>query len=192
MQATSIFPFLFYFYIVDAEKLENFIISYSSFNLVHEGIQSKERYFLPSNKSINDIPIDIEHLYLCGIQDYRNNQLIFINESFHQLKSISIGHKCFMNVRKIVLDGLSNLESVHICEHCFRNYRRKEHDDGICRITNCPNLYQIEMGDKSFVDFKSFELSNVNSLQSIKFGQECFYYANLSLLGGKMNKKRKN
>ena len=59
----------------------------------------------------------------------------------------------------------------------------RERDDGICRITNCPNLRQLEIGYESFVDFKSFELSNVNSLQSINFGYDCFSFADFSLKG---------
>ena len=53
---------------------------------------------------------------------------------------------------------------------------------GLC-ITNCPNLTQLEIGDHSFGDFKSFELSNLNSIQSIKFGDFCFKYADFSLKG---------
>ena len=59
----------------------------------------------------------------------------------------------------------------------------RERDDGVCRITNCPNLTQLEIGDGSFEEFKSFELSNLNSIQSIKFGDNCFNYADFSLKG---------
>ena len=100
-----------------------------------------------------------------------------------RLKQIEIGNRCFQNVREFVIDGLPNLESVKIGEKCFRIDEWKERDDGICRITNCPNLRQLEIGDRSFKDFKSFELSNVNSLQSIKFGNDCFRYADFSLKG---------
>ena len=41
----------------------------------------------------------------------------------------------------------------------------------------------MEIGDKSFEDFKSFELSNLNSIQFIKFGDDCFKYADCSLKG---------
>ena len=75
-----------------------------------------------------------------------------------------------------MIDGLESLESVKIGEDCFRIDYWHERDDGICRITNCPNLRQLEIGYASFEDFKSFELFNVNSLQSIKFGVWCFYY----------------
>ena len=81
-----------------------------------------------------------------------------------------------------MVDGLESLESVKIGIECFR-ISYDERDDGICRITNCPNLRQLEIGNYSFADFKSFELSNLNSIQSIKFGDYCFYYADFSLKG---------
>ena len=101
---------------------------------------------------------------------------------FKRLKRIQIGNKCFKHVREFVIDGLESLESVKIGEYCFR-ISGEERNDGVCRITNCPNLRQLEIGDYSFADFKSFELSNVNSLQSIIFGNECFDYADFSLKG---------
>ena len=100
----------------------------------------------------------------------------------NSLQSIKFGNHCFQNVREFVIDGLESLESVNIGYECFR-IGGKERDDGICRITNCPNLRQLEIGGDSFEDFKSFELSNVNSLQSIDFGESCFAYADFSLKG---------
>ena len=63
---------------------------------------------------------------------------------FTRLERITIGNKCFKNVRECVLDGSEKLESVKIGEKCFRisNERR---DDGVCRITNCPNLRELEI-----------------------------------------------
>ena len=177
------FSFHFHFHILDADGLRNFIIlNHSQYNLVHEGMQSKERYFTLPNQSINDIPNDIQHLYFCRFMNYDEDKLIFTNYSFHQLKSISIVYGCFKNVREFVLDGLERLESVKIDGDCFLLDIEKR-DDGICRITNCPNLIQLEMGDESFYDFKSFELSNLNSIQSIKFGDYCFEYSDFSLKG---------
>ena len=99
-----------------------------------------------------------------------------------RLQRIEIGNKCFQNVREFVVDGLERLESVKISGNCFR-ISWNERNDGVCRIMNCPNLRQLEIGNESFVDFKSFELSNLNSIQSIKFGQCCFLYADFSLKG---------
>ena len=94
-----------------------------------------------------------------------------------RLKRIEIGNECFEHVREFVINGLASLESIEISEHCFRKEWKEELDDGICRITNCPNLRQLEIGYDSFDHFKSFELSNLNSIQSIKFGWNCFQYA---------------
>ena len=98
------------------------------------------------------------------------------------MKRIEIGNECFQHVREYVIDGLESLESVKIGLKCFR-IDDKERDDGVCRITNCPNLRQLEIGTDSFRDFKSFELSNLNSLQSINFGDYCFQYADFLLKG---------
>ena len=101
---------------------------------------------------------------------------------FPFLKQIEIGNACFQNVREFVIDGLESLESVKIADNCLK-ISMSERDDGVCRITNCPNLRQLEIGDYSFEDFKSFEISNLNSIQSIKFGDSCFWYADFSLKG---------
>ena len=145
-------------------------------------MKSKDRYFVPPNQPIEEIPTDVEHLYFCGFGDYAKNELILSNNSFPQLESLTIGHSCFQHVREFVLDGLECLESVKIGEYCFR-ISHDERNDGICRITNCPNLRQLEIGDWNFSDFKSFELSNLNSLQSIEFGEWCFQYTDFSLKG---------
>ena len=176
---------LFHFILIprlDADGLRDFIIFHSQYNVVKEGMQSKERYFVPPNQSIEDIPNDIQHLYFYGFKDYVDKKLVLGNNSFHQLKSITIGNHCFQNVREFVIDGLECLESVKIGRKCFRIGREKR-NDGVCRITNCPNLRQLEIGDRSFWDFKSFELSNLNSLQSINFGYSCLRYADFSLKG---------
>ena len=112
---------------------------------------------------------------------------------FPLLKQIEIGSSCFKHVCEFVVDGLESLKSVKIGEKCFRTTALEDMRDedilsyiptnGICRITNCPNLRQLEIGDASFADFKSFEISNLNSIQSIKFGQCCFFYADCSLKG---------
>ena len=145
-------------------------------------MQSKDRYFIPPNQSIEVIPTDIQHLFICGFEEYRCEKLILSTNSFHQLKSITIGSSCFQNIREFVLDGLESLKSVKISGNCFK-ISGDERDDGVCRITNCPNLRQLEIGDASFIDFQSFEISNLNSIQSIKFGHNCFYYADCSLKG---------
>ena len=129
------------------------------------------------------VPLSIEE-FLSGDEMYNDENITTLHFSplLLRLKRIKIGYECFKNVREFVIDGLGSLESVKIGGSCFR-IDWKERDDGICRITNCPNLTQLEIGDDSFKDFKSFELTNLNSIQSIKFGNYCLLYADLSLKG---------
>ena len=116
--------------------------------------------------------------------NYSNNihAITINNTSFPNLKSIVIGSQSFQNVHVFVVFNLHYLDSLNIGCKCFR-ISWNERNDGICRITNCPNLRQLIIGDDSFEDFQSFELSNLNSLQSIKFGDYCLYYADFSLKG---------
>ena len=191
MQATSTFPFHFHFHLnnfihhiinisyVDADGLKKYILLHSKYNLVTDDINSTECYYLGENQSISDIPSDTPNLIICGYGKLL--QTIDFPNTLHNLKSITIGNECFQHVREFVVDGLESLESVKIGYECFRIGWRER--DGICRITNCPNLRQLEIGDRSFVDFKSFELSNLNSIQSIKFGESCFQFADFSLKG---------
>ena len=143
-------------------------------------MNSTECYYLGENQSISDIPSDTPNLIICGYGNLL--QTIDFPNTLHNLKSITIGYACFEHVREFVIDGLESLESVKIGVDCFRigDYER---NDGICRITNCPNLRQLEIGNNSFEDFKSFELSNLNSIQSINFGKWCFRCADFSLKG---------
>ena len=129
------------------------------------------------------VPMTIEE-FVVGNRMFNDDNITSLHFSplLVRLKRIEIGNECFRNVREFVIYGLESLESVKIGEKCFI-IDDDERDDGICRITNCPNLRQLEIGSESFWDFKSFDLSNVNSLQSIKFGFHCFQFADFSLKG---------
>ena len=129
------------------------------------------------------VPMAVEEFVICDdILNDENITTLHFSPLLLRLKHIVIDYDCFNFVREFVIDGLKRLESVKIGEQCFR-IEDEESDDGICRITNCPNLTQLEIGDSSFEDCKSFELSNLNSIQSIKFGEDCFRYADFSLKG---------
>ena len=101
---------------------------------------------------------------------------------FVNAKQIVFGNQCCQYVNEFVIDGLPRLRIVKIGENCFREVRG-ECSNGLCRIIDCPNLRQLEIGCNSFPDFRFFKLFNVNSLQSIKFGEHCFAVADLSLNG---------
>ena len=89
--------------------------------------------------------------------------------------------KCDLNENENDVLDLPSLEIVTF-ERCFW-MEKEENASGNCQITNCPNLRQIEIGNKSFRNYKSFEIANVNSLQSVVIGNSCFYYSDLSFKG---------
>ena len=115
---------------------------------------------------------------------FRTNNITTFNITNNgKLKRIQIGNDCFGKVRVFYLDGLSELESMVIGEYSFR-ISDKERSDGFCRIVNCPKLKSIQIGQYSFNDYHTFELSNLPSLQSIDIGRECFNWApSFSLTG---------
>ena len=139
--------------------------------------------FVNSIQSFLSISPVITNITFFDNVGYSNSSFVTLNFTpYRFLKRIEIGNQCFEYVREFVIDGLESLESVKIGVLCF-GIDWEERDDGICRITNCPNLRQSEIGHDSFYYFKSFELFYVNSLQSIKFGERCFRHADFSLKG---------
>ena len=100
-----------------------------------------------------------------------------------RLKRIVIGDDCFGKVRVFELNGLGELESVVIGKDSFR-ISYYERSDGYYRIVNCPKLKSIQIGNRSFQDYHSFELNNLPSLQSIIFGKNSTCYTpSFSLTG---------
>ena len=108
---------------------------------------------------------------------------IILPSFLHLLKQIVIGDDCFGIVRLFELDGLSELNSIVIGKKSFR-ISGSERSDGTCRIVNCAKLKSIQIGDDSFYDYRSFELTNLPSLQSIDIGMRCFKYTPVFSLTG--------
>ena len=107
----------------------------------------------------------------------------------HSLKQIVIGNECYKRVRVFELDGLSELESVKIGMESYSMNPsepwRTKRADGFFRIVNCSELKSIQIGRYSFSDYRSFELSNLPSLQKINIGWQCFYRAPSLTLSGR-------
>lgn len=95
-----------------------------------------------------------------------------------QLKEVLICPNSFKYTRQLLIDQLPSLQSIKIGKKCFRNDEKQQQIIGNCTITNCPNLLDLEIADDSFHNFRSLKLDNVNSLQSIYIGKECFLYSN--------------
>ena len=59
---------------------------------------------------------------------------------------------------------------------------RDERVDVLCRVVDCLKLKSIDVGDYSFSDYHSFELSHLLSIQSINVGCYSFRYARFLLI----------
>ena len=175
----------------DAAGLENYL----NFGKQEPTVSST---VIRNRTELNSIPLDVEDLWISrfdtsDVSEFSPSRfqslktLVIGNGLFWSvnrlelnnltsLQILYIGNGCFGKVRMFELDGLSELESVVIGERSFRisNYKR---NDGSCRIVNCPKLKSIQIGDRSFYDYHSFELNNLPSLQSIDIGMYCFYWA---------------
>ena len=159
-------------------ELESVVIGESFRNRSSERIDGSFRIVnCPTLKSI--------HIGGNAFPDYNTLEL----NNLPSLQSISIGNNCFGKVRVFELDGLSELESVVIGEWSFR-IDDKERIDGSYRVANCPKLKFIQIGDGSFMDYHSFELNNLPTLQSVdidgnsNYHNGCFHWApQLSLTG---------
>ena len=107
----------------------------------------------------------------------------FVLSNMTSIRHIDIGNNSLTKVRLFELNGLSELESVVIGGSSVR-IGNNERNDGLCRIVNCPKLKSIQIGNESFEDYHSFEISNLPSLQSIEIGSSCFQYVpSFSLIG---------
>lgn len=108
------------------------------------------------------------------------SNILYLSSFLTQLQSLTVSDGCLTTVRTFELDGLNQLTSVEIGEGCCR-ISEGEREDGLFCITNCPILSELKIGKGSFMDFKQFSLSGVNSLKLIEFGGNCFKYANFLL-----------
>ena len=167
-------------------ELESVVIGESFRNRSSERIDGSFRIVnCPTLKSIHiggNTPI-----WMGGnaFPDYNTLEL----NNLPSLQSISIGNNCFGKVRVFELEGLNELESVVIGGGSFR-ISDKERNDGSYRVANCPKLESIQIGEESFMDYHSFELNNLPSLQSIDIDGKnyntngCFNWAPLFSLTG--------
>ena len=136
---------------------------------------------VPSELAPNLATIESVNITSGLCSSYQGTKIIL--RGLPALKSIVIGEKCFGKVRVFELDRLDELESVVIGKKSFR-FGYDERNDGSYRVVDCPKLKSIQIGDWSFYDYHSFELSNLPSLQSIDMGEYCFYWTpSFSLTG---------
>ena len=168
---------------------EEGLVACPGLNLVFP--RGNEEIVIPNNEKSNEMCDDVSKMYLD------------LSE-FKRLKTMIIGNNCFKHVYGFILNRLNNLESVEIGGYCFscsdedegvENGKMEVEDDDdeeedgcgcgkVCQITNCLKLHTLVIKTSSFEYFHQLVLLNVNSLQSIHFGDNCFANAEECILKG--------
>ena len=98
------------------------------------------------------------------------------------LLTVIIDDNSFDRTNTFIVHDMKSLTSIQIHDRVF-DWQRRKSKKGFCQVYNCPNLLQMKIGHYCFVEYRSFEISNVDSLQAIEFGNQSFQFTNFSLKG---------
>ena len=101
---------------------------------------------------------------------------------FYQLKSFKCGDNSFNSVRKFIINGLNQLETIVIGKNSFtlseNSYSERTNRE--FHVTDCSSLRELSIDRYSFSDYHIFELNNLPNLKTITIGSAStslnFYY----------------
>ena len=157
---------------IDADHFSDFIISKSS-----------NAEVVSSYIDMNSIPLSTITLNFTNNTQLGRNEYTMDLSSFSQLKSFECGDNSFNSVRKFIINGLNQLESIVIGKNSF-TLSKNSYDERLNRefhVTNCSSLRELSIDRYSFSDYHIFELNNLPNLKSITIGSSSesfnFYYA---------------
>ena len=102
------------------------------------------------------------------------------------IQSISIGTRCFTNLPCLEIVNLPHLQTLHIGRESFmiRKGRSVEGTRG-CIIRNCPQLQFIKMEDDAFCNCNTFRICDLDKLDSLIIGMNCFWKCSVFELCGR-------
>ena len=110
---------------------------------------------------------------MCNGEEIRK----LVLKNMERIETISIGNKCFSNVRCFEVYNLSSLYSIEIGQDSFTNCDRLDNkpvdnnakdicieNNSKCTILNCSCLTDIKIGEGSFSSFCEFNLKSYISV----------------------------
>ena len=102
------------------------------------------------------------------------------------LRVFSVGDSCFEYVKKLCIEEMGLLESVVIGAYCFRteDLRYAMDNNYQMYVEACPSLRELRIGNASFIDYTVCTIHDLEALEVIDIGDDCFEYASFELLGG--------
>lgn len=103
----------------------------------------------------------------------------FINTSkFCNLKSLTIGMRCFRGASSFDVNNLSELKSIEVDSQSFTLSCGPVYSRSF-NVSDCPKLESIILQPYTFTDYaNSFTLSNLPSLQFLQIGEIGIYSTN--------------
>ena len=133
--------------------------------------------------TLSEYPSSTEELNFVDYSQLDSNEYTMNLSSFSQLKSFECGDNSFNSVRKFIINGLNQLESIVIGKNSF-TLSKNSYDERLNRefhVTDCASLRELIIDRYSFSDYHIFELNNLPNLKSITIGSSSesfnFYYA---------------
>ena len=127
----------------------------------------------------------VRHLEISGCNDNSITSMSFT--SYPLMKTIQIKEKSFGKVATLIVSNLPNLVSINIGRNSFTQsidwYGLNTNRNAIIR--NCTQLKELVIGNYAFSDYYSLELSSLNSLERLVFGEYSFYHSPKFELEGK-------
>ncbi len=94
------------------------------------------------------------------------------------LKELRIGDECFNSVNEFKLIGLKYLETVMIGKKSFSISEKGKDYNRRFYVKNCPRLKTLNIGYRSFSDYKVIEIESVDALESLRIGDDSRYSSN--------------
>ena len=159
-----------------AEKIiaDNEMFNYEDFTILH---------LSPPLNQLQQIKLG----YLC-FKHVRE----FVIDGLPRLENIATGlgcfnSLCFKNDYVIIppqFEGVIAFSDIEFWEKDGFERYCEYNGEGLCKITNCPNLRNVKFDSSNFRFFSIFDLSDLKSLQSVAFGESCFYYSKYFSLQG--------
>ena len=115
-------------------------------------------------------------------------------KGFVHLRELRVGNNCFKNVEEVKLIGLKQLERVVIGDNSFaiKWFSTGKDPNRHFYLKNCERLKELRIGCDSFVQYSVCKIENVDSLEVIAMGMECFSYASLELKSESKEKRMTN
>ena len=136
-------------------------------------IDSKNSYCRPAiYVDWSSIPSSVEEMDFDSYSQLEEGTTSMDLSSFTHLKSFQCGNGCFVSIRKLIIAGLSQLESIRIGLNSFTLSKSTyaERTNREFHLTNCSSLTELTIGQYSFSDYHIFELNNLPNLKSVSIG----------------------